>query len=124
MGLRIAAGAIVVLLLVLGTVGLLYKSELKKSAQLSQTVRQQEVNLNQMGQELERAQRIRKGAEKIAANHRRQNEKIRKEIRGLRNEVQRLERENKEYQDWANKRVPDAVVDMLGGVRDENGNKD
>ena len=112
-GRRIAIGAVLVLVGLLGTLGWLYRAELKESAQLAQTVIQQRATLDEMSGRLAEAERQRKRAQEVAANYKQQIDQVRKTARSLRDEVRKLEKQNAEVRNWADNDLPGPVVDLL-----------
>ncbi|MFW5874963.1 MAG: hypothetical protein ACOCUC_01870 [bacterium] len=114
-GRRIAIGAVLVLVGLLGTLGWLYRAELKESAQLAQTVLQQQATMDEMEQQLQEAEKMRRQAEKIAAEHRDRIEQITAEASDLRQKITNLEKENEEVRQWADTDIPDSVLDLLRG---------
>ena len=109
---KIKIGIILALVTAVGGLGWLYRAELKRGAQLAQTVVQQRATLGEMEQELSRAEKMRKKAEARAAEHKQRIGEIRKQARGLRDEVRRLEKENQAVADWADNDLPGAVFDL------------
>lgn len=120
---RIRLGITIALIIALGSLTWLYRAEIKQSAELAQTVLQQRADLGQMESELKRSQELRKKAESIAQKNKTELEKINKETRRLKNEIQDLERNNKEVQVWSDSDIPDPVLNVLRN-KDKNNNKD
>jgi len=114
-GRRIAIGAVFVLLAGLGTLGWLYRAELKESAQLAQTVLQQRTDLEQMEKQLQEAERMRRESEQIATDHQDQIEQINARARRLREKLRKLEAKNEKVRSWADTDIPDDVLDLLRG---------
>lgn len=85
--------------------------------QLMQAIQEQKETIQEMKEERERILRINK-------KYANQLEEIKESMRGIQNDVRELEQENKEVADWADNRVPDAVLDRLRGSQDKNSNKD
>ena len=120
-GRRIAIGAVLVLVGLLGTMGWLYRAELKESAQLAQTVLQQQTDPEQMETQLQEAERMRREAEQIASEHQDRIEQISARARSLREKLRELEAKNEKVRKWADTDIPGAVLDLL---RDKDGDPD
>jgi len=112
-GRRITIGIILALVAGLGTLGWLYRAEIKQSAQLAQTVIQQRTTLDEMDARLAEAERQRKHAQAVATNYKQRIDQVRKTARSLRDEVRKLEKQNAEVRAWAGNDLPGPVVDLL-----------
>ena len=112
-GRRITIGINLALVAGLGTLGWLYRAEIKQSAQLAQTVIQQRTTLDEMSGRLAEAERQRKKARAVAAKYKQRVDQIRANARNLRDEIRRLEKQNAEVRKWADADMPGPVVDLL-----------
>lgn len=84
--------------------------------QLMQAIQEQQETIDKMKEERQRILRInKKYANKL--------EEIKESMRGIQNDVREIEQENKKVADWADNRVPDAVLDRLRDSSKENNNK-
>ena len=84
--------------------------------QLMQAIQEQKETIQEMKEERERILRINK-------KYANQLEEIKESMRGIQNDVRELEQENKEVANWADNRVPDAVLSRLRDSSKENNNK-
>jgi LysB family phage lysis regulatory protein len=84
--------------------------------QLMQAIEEQKETIQEMRKEQKRRQRINEKYEQEL-------EEIKEYIRSIRHEVRDLEKQNEKVADWADNRVPDAVLDRLRDKGSNGSNK-
>ena len=110
---KLKIGIIAALIAGLITLGWLYRSELREGARQAAEIVQQQAEIADRDERIDDLAAQREAERKIAAEWQARHDSRRQEIRGLRNEIDRLEREVEDVRRWADTDMPDDIVHLL-----------
>ena len=122
---KLKIGIIAALIAGLITLGWLYRSELREGARQAAEIVQQQAEIADRDQEIDDLREAVERERQVSARREERREASRLEIKDLRDELARLEKENQELADWDDRDLPDELYRVLRGIpEDGNGIQD
>jgi len=120
----IKIGIILALFAGLSAVWWLYRSELREGARQAAEIVQQQAEIADRDQEIDDLREAVEKERQVSARREERREASRLEIKDMRDELARLEKENQELADWDARDLPDELYRVLRGIEDGNGVQD
>ena len=122
---KLKIGIIAALIAGLITLGWLYRSELREGARQAAEIVQQQAEIADRDREIDDLREAVERERQVSTRREERREASRLEIKDLRDELARLEKENQELADWDDRDLPDELYRVLRGIpEDGNGIQD
>lgn len=122
---RVKWGIIITLVAGVAFLGWQYRSELQESARQAAEIVQQQAEIADRDQEIDDLREAVEKERQVSARREERREASRLEIKDMRDELARLEKENQELADWDARDLPDELYRVLRGIpEDGNGVQD
>lgn len=110
---KVKIGIAITLIASVAALGYLYRAELQRGARQAAVIVQQRAELTDKQHRIEDLARQRDAAEAVAAREKERAVEIRDQSRGLRDDIQRLERENEAVRGYLDTRMPADLYSIL-----------
>lgn len=104
---------IVMLIVALGTIGWLYRGEIREAARLMREVEEQRSVIKDLEKNVEAVRKEQERLLVLIDKHDAAIEEVQQESMEIEKEFKELEDENEEVKKWANTSVPNSVLDLL-----------
>ena len=122
---KLKIGIMLTLVAGLAFLGWQYRVEIQRGARQAAEIVQQQAEIADRDQEIDDLREAVERERQVSARREERREASRLEIKDLRDELARLEKENQELADWDDRDLPDELYRVLRGIpEDGNGIQD